>query len=158
MLKVLKEKNSVYYTMKNKMILKDNRGATVVEFAIIIPIVLIFIFGIIEFSLLLFNKQVITNACREGAREGIVVRSPTRLSDYDIKKVIKDHAEGTLITFGSDIFDDNHIDISPDEPRQGDLFGTDLSVEIRYDYNFLFLSNFGIGPVHLVAKTIMKFE
>jgi hypothetical protein len=145
-------------TNKNKTILKNHKGATVVEFAIIIPLVLIFIFGIIEFSLLLYNKHVITNACREGAREGIVVRSPTRLSDTDIEKVIKDYAENFLITFGSDIFDDNDIDISPGEPRQGNLFGTDLSVEISYDYNFLFLSNFGIGPVHLVAKTIMKFE
>ncbi|MBW2620483.1 MAG: pilus assembly protein [Deltaproteobacteria bacterium] len=144
--------------MKNKAILKDNKGATVVEFAIIIPIVLIFIFGIIEFSLLLYNKQVITNACREGAREGIVIRSPTRLSNADIEKVIKDYAGGSLITFGSDIFDEGDIDILPDEPRQGNLFGTDLSVEIKYKYEFLFLSNFGIGPVDLVAKTIMKFE
>ena len=141
--------------MKNKMILEDNRGATVVEFAIVIPIVLMFIFGIIEFSLLIYNKQVITNACRGGVREGIVVRSPTRLSNADIEKVIKDYAEGSLITFGSDIFDDSDILID----REGDqLFGDDLSVTISYRYEFLFLSNFGMGPVDLVAETIMKFE
>ena len=141
--------------MKKKTIIKDHRGATVVEFAIVIPIVLMFIFGIIEFSLLIYNKQVITNACRGGVREGIVVRSPTRLSNADIEKVIKDYAEGSLITFGSDIFDDSDILID----REGDqLFGDDLSVTISYRYEFLFLSNFGMGPVDLVAETIMKFE
>ncbi|MGD8892889.1 MAG: pilus assembly protein, partial [Desulfobacterales bacterium] len=62
--------------MKRKILIEDQNGATVVEFAIILPLLIVFLFGIIEFGLLLYNKQVITNASREGARAGLVVRDP----------------------------------------------------------------------------------
>jgi hypothetical protein len=39
---------------------RSQKGATTVEFAILLPVLLLFIFGILEFGLLLFNKQVIT--------------------------------------------------------------------------------------------------
>ena len=48
------------------MKIKDQDGATVVEFALVLPLLVVFIFGIIEFSLLLYNKAMITNASREG--------------------------------------------------------------------------------------------
>ena len=53
-------------------IIRCQRGAAAVEFAIIAPLLFTIIFGIIEFSLLFYDKAVITNASREGARFGIV--------------------------------------------------------------------------------------
>ena len=44
------------------------RGAAVVEFALILPILLILLVGTIDASLALYDKAVITNASREGAR------------------------------------------------------------------------------------------
>jgi Flp pilus assembly protein TadG len=45
-----------------------DRGAAAVEFALILPLLLLLVFGIVEFGLLL-NKQVsVSNAAREGAR------------------------------------------------------------------------------------------
>ena len=46
-----------------------------VELAIILPILLIVLFGLIEFGFILYDKAVITNASREGARQGIVYRA-----------------------------------------------------------------------------------
>ena len=48
------------------------RGASAVEFAIVLPVLLLLLFGTIEFGVLFFNKAVITNASREGARRGVV--------------------------------------------------------------------------------------
>ncbi|MEJ2660726.1 MAG: pilus assembly protein, partial [Desulfobacteraceae bacterium] len=48
--------------------LSSQRGAAAVEFAIIFPMLILLLFAMIEFGLYLFNRQVITNACREGAR------------------------------------------------------------------------------------------
>ena len=58
--------------MKKKIAtrLREEKGASLVEFAIILPLLIIVIFGIIEFSILLYDKAVITNAGREGARFG----------------------------------------------------------------------------------------
>jgi Flp pilus assembly protein TadG len=61
---------------KLKMRLKSQKGVAAVEFALVLPLLVLLIFGIIEFSLLMFNKQVITNASREGARAGIVAGTP----------------------------------------------------------------------------------
>ncbi len=47
----------------------NRKGSAVLEMALILPILLTLLFGIIEFSRVLSVKQVITNAAREGARE-----------------------------------------------------------------------------------------
>jgi len=43
----------------------DKKGASAVEFAIILPILILILFGIIEFSILFYDKAVITNASRD---------------------------------------------------------------------------------------------
>ena len=53
----------------------NERGAALVEFAIVLPLLLLLAFGIIEFGFLLYNKAMLTNASREGAREGILFNS-----------------------------------------------------------------------------------
>ena len=55
----------------------SQRGASAVEFALILPLLIVLTFGIIEFGLLMYNQQVLTNAAREGARYGIVQTDPT---------------------------------------------------------------------------------
>ena len=54
----------------------SQKGASLVEFALVLPLLMLILWGIIEFGLLLYNKQVITNASREGARAGIVAANP----------------------------------------------------------------------------------
>ena len=54
----------------------SQKGAAMVEFALILIPLLLITFGIIEFGLLMYNQQVLTNASREGARAGIVSSSP----------------------------------------------------------------------------------
>jgi Flp pilus assembly protein TadG len=47
---------------------KQRRGATAVEAAMVLPIFLIFLFGIMEYGRYVMMRQVLTNAAREGAR------------------------------------------------------------------------------------------
>ena len=62
-------------------------GATVVEFAIVAPLLFLFIFAMIEFGRMVMVEQILTNAAREGARRGILEQSTraeveTIVSDY----------------------------------------------------------------------------
>jgi Flp pilus assembly protein TadG len=57
---------------ENGATMNSQRGAAVVEFAFVLPLLLVILFGIIEFSFLLYDKAMLTNASREGARVGIV--------------------------------------------------------------------------------------
>ena len=52
--------------------IKKQSGAQLVEFAILLPILVVVIFSAIEFGFMLYDQAVITNASREGARAGVV--------------------------------------------------------------------------------------
>jgi Flp pilus assembly protein TadG len=55
---------------------RDNRGAALLEFAIVALLLLTLIFGIIEFGLLMKDYMVLNQAAREGARSASL-GSPT---------------------------------------------------------------------------------
>jgi len=93
--------------MITKMIIKNQDGATVVEFALIAPLLFLLIFGIIEFSLLLFNKHIVNNSSREGARAGIVAREDrfvdaggSLIDDIDVADTVNNWIANNLVTFG----------------------------------------------------------
>jgi Flp pilus assembly protein TadG len=137
---------------------RRERGAATVEFAIVAIVLFLFVFGIIEFGLLMFDKHILTNASREGARAGVVMRA-NRLSDAEIQNTVRRYAQGHMVSFRASstlVFDPP---ISPVESsRVGNLFGTDLVVTVTYPYNFMFLSGIGLGPINLTAETRMKME
>jgi len=144
--------------------LKQEKGASAVEFAVILPVLVLILFGLVEFGILLYNKQVLTNASREGARAGIVVEVPKK-DTTAIKQIIKNYCNNPdgagnnnplLINFNgiNNTINDSNIQIIG---AQG-VFGTDLGVTITYTYSFFVLSNLGFNPVELKATTIMKHE
>jgi len=139
--------------MQKKSIFFNQKGATAVEFAIVLSLLITLIFGVIEFSLFIFNRQVITNAAREGARAGIIAR-PVRLSDDEVKAVVVNFGAQYLITFGDDVLTGDDIVI----PARCLTFQCDLEVQVNYVYEFLFLSNLGIGPINLRATSVMRME
>lgn len=51
------------------------RGSAVVEFAVVAPVLFLFIFAVIEFGRIIMVEQILTNAAREGARRAILEQS-----------------------------------------------------------------------------------
>ena len=51
---------------------RSRRGQEVVEMALVLPLLLILVFGMVDFGLLVYDKAIVTNAAREGARAGVV--------------------------------------------------------------------------------------
>jgi Flp pilus assembly protein TadG len=49
---------------------EDDRGASAVEFALVVPFLLLIIFGIIAFGMMLSFRQTMSQAATEGARAG----------------------------------------------------------------------------------------
>ena len=78
----------------------EQRGAAAVEFALILPILLMVLLGIIEMSLALYDKAIITNASREGARAGIVLSSP-KMTEAQIRDVVLTYTNGALLSLGA---------------------------------------------------------
>jgi Flp pilus assembly protein TadG len=94
-----------------------------VEFALVIPIFLVLVFGIIDFGLGLKAWISITNSAREGARIGAV-----RGTCEEIRQQVKD-TSGGLIT------SDDQIDISPDDCDS--TAGEPVTVTVSYDYELI---------------------
>lgn len=146
--------------MKTSNIIKSEKGGAVVEFAIVLPLLAVLLFGIIEFSLLFYNKAMITNASREGARAGIVY-SPTRLSKADIQTVVNNYCASHLITFGAS---SPQTDVDPD-PTSSAVSGAPLTVTVTYTYEFLVFPNLikllqgtYSDTQDLTAVTVMRYE
>lgn len=138
---------------------RNAKGASAVEFAIILPLLAVLLFGIIEFGLLLYNKQVITNASREGARAGIVYSPRPGVSQ--INQVVRNYADSHVVTFGAKQL------TNPDVPSGScTAFGNDLIVDVSYPYRFLVFSKLvdllgsgsTSGTVTLTSRTVMKCE
>lgn len=55
-----------------------SRGQALTEFALVVPFLLLMLFGIIEFGRFVFAYEVLNNATREGARYAIVHGSDSR--------------------------------------------------------------------------------
>lgn len=48
---------------------REDRGAAAVEFALVVPILLVVLFGIIDFGFAINRYAIVNNAAREGVRE-----------------------------------------------------------------------------------------
>lgn len=144
---------------------RHQQGTEVVEFAITSTLLFIILFGIIEFSVALFDKATLTNASREGARTGILFRDddPRDLvaEDAAIQQAIAAYAEDYLISLGG--LAEMTVDIQRADLDGDGSFdaGDGLTVTVDYPYQFLILPNFiGTlgGAIDLSATTVMRAE
>lgn len=68
---------------KDKNWTGNEGGATAVEFAVIVAILFIILFGILEFGLIFMQEHFIANAAREGVRIGVRANNYNCLSTDD---------------------------------------------------------------------------
>ena len=154
---------------EGKSILRTQHGAAAVELAILLPFLVVLVFGIIEVGLLLYNQQVITNASREGARAAIIGDCDHRLTDDEIGQIVTDYCidpndttKKRLITFNttndppSTIVAPSPSACTPSPGGSGLTVGNDVTVTATYNYTFLVPSLLGFGPTKQIrAKTVM---
>lgn len=131
--------------------LQGQEGVQAVEMALVLPIFLTLVFGIIDFGFAIFTKEVMVNASREGARQGIRFVTPM-LTDTDIATITKDAlTKGNLDASKATVVVTN----------AGGGFGTDLTVNLQYAHNFFVISSLipGISnPITLNSTTVMSNE
>ncbi len=61
--------------MNSRRITRDETGQTMAEFAIVLPVLCVLLFGIIQFGIVFNNYVTLTDAVRAGARTAAVSRS-----------------------------------------------------------------------------------
>ncbi len=130
---------------------KREDGQAMVEFALILPIFLLILCGIIDFGWLFYNQLSLNNACREGARYAVV----NTAEDASTQAIIN-HIENTTTT----VFANDGVDIkieysSPNDPTAGDIT---VSMEAEISFFTPVLSTV-LGKEKTITSTvIMKVE
>ena len=131
---------------------QTQRGTATVEFGLLLPLLLLIISGIVEFGMALYDKAVITNASRGGARAGIVLRVPP-VSTNEISTRVLNYTGNALLTLGaaSPITVDFPVQTNPEH----------LAVRVSYTFRGLALGNLlsAMGsPMVLTSTTVMVRE
>ena len=131
---------------------RSQKGSATVEFGLILPMLLLILFGTLELGLALYNKSVITHASREGARWGIVLRVPSATTD-EIRGRVLSYAGNSLLSLGTT------STVNVDFPVQTDP--ENLAVRVTYTFRGLGLGNLlsALGsPLVLTSTTVMVKE
>jgi Flp pilus assembly protein TadG len=151
---------------KLRKITNATRGTAAIEFAIVLPVLLAIVFGIIEFGAILYNQAVITNASREAARFSAAFytnpanATATRPTCTDIQNFVIQYVHKYLINFasstpfgtsnvfccGTSNLSDPNCLTSTAAPSYNyysvePLAGYVDRVKIQYQYDFLVLGN-----------------
>ncbi len=131
---------------------KTERGAVAAEFALLLPVLLTILFGIIEFGMIMYSREVITNASREGARAGIVQTFP-KPSGGEITAIATNYLTGTGI---------NPADVTFNVAGAGGANPATLMVTATYNYPWLIPyipTMVGLpSPLVLTGQTVMRHE
>ena len=122
--------------------LKDSRGASAVEFALIAPVVLIMMLGLIEFGRAFWIKSTLQFAVEEAGRYNMVYTSKTEAE-------IKAYAEGMLpsVLSGATV-------TATEETTGSDEF---MSITATFDFDSL-VPLLNIPTITLQAKSRVPVE
>lgn len=137
---------------------RGEKGAAIVEFALVAPILFVIVFGIIEFGMAFWRKQQMTTAVRDAARYGMVKSSPKHTAS-EIQDKVTEYLKNAGWDTGR---------LSATATGAAGASGTDLTVKATYPTSFVILSKFkyggmkeavnGSGDVTLTATVTVQHE
>lgn len=139
--------------------LRQERGAELIEMALVLPLLLLIIMGIIDFGFMFREMNVVTNAAREGARTGIL----PDYDDADIDARVQQYMSAAGISVSCPSA--NCVVLKPVvdvTAPSGTFQARDVRVTIFHDWTFLspLATFFGgsFSSVALSGRAVMRVE
>src|SRR3972149_2815490 len=80
---------------------REGRGQALVEFALLLPVLIVLIMGVLDFARAFNVLQVVTNAAREGARVGIIPTSTNADVTGTVNNYLASGGQGGCNTAGT---------------------------------------------------------
>ena len=118
---------------------RGERGANLVELAILIPLLLLLLIGVADLGRAFYGKIAVTNAAREGARRGITLPFPMLSGGVaEIEAVVRQE-------LSSSGFDEDLVSITIDAS------GTSIIVTTAYPVHLVLGGMLGL-PEELVVR------
>ena len=131
----------------------DECGIAAAEFALVLPALLLLLFGTIEFGMIMYGREIVTNAAREGVRAGIV-QGPNKPNAGASTTIANGYITGTGLNQGDVTFTPTGAGLS--NPNT-------LTVTARYEYHFLIPYIPAIlpgisDPLIITTQVVMRHE
>ena len=136
------------YFTKGRRKTRSRRGAAVVEFAVVAPILILLIMGMIECGRMIMVQQILTNASREGARRAVLEAADVG----EVNSVVNEYLASTSVTGASVTIDPTSLSTL----GFGDRVTVTISVPFD-DVSWLPVPKF-FGENELSATTVMNAE
>jgi Flp pilus assembly protein TadG len=106
--------------------MKSERGQTMTEFALVLPLLVLLLFGVVQFGIAFNNYLMLTDAVRAGARKGTVARHMA-----DPVEAVEEQVRSA----GTDL-DPDDLDITVTSTWEQ---GSDITVSATYPYSISLL-------------------
>lgn len=132
-------------------------GQSLIEFALLVPILISIIFGIIELSLLFYDDNIVTNASRSGARYGVIPLFPAYPTTTQVISYTQTFCNNNLISFSTT---KPTATVTVQQSSSTPSPGATLTVTVSYVYTGLVLPtliNSG-KPFNITSTTTMVYE
>jgi Flp pilus assembly protein TadG len=118
--------------------LRSERGQALIEFALLFPFLMMFLFVLLDFGIAIDRRVVIQHAVREGARQGAVGKSESEITTI-------------VVNQSQDVIDPATVIIcfvdSPDANSYPGNAGDDIRVSATYIYSFASVSGQLLRPL-----------
>jgi Flp pilus assembly protein TadG len=142
---------------KRRGLLRTERGAQLVEFALVLPLLLLVVLAIADFGFMFQRYEVLTNAAREGARIAVL----PGYTDADVQARVDDYlTAGRVPVAGRGLTEvDDGAVVVP-----GGTTITTRIVTVNYTYTYMFIGaiagwfNATYGTQALSAVSEMRVE
>ncbi|MBX7166114.1 MAG: pilus assembly protein [Pirellulales bacterium] len=118
---------------------RNRKGAALVEFAIVAPILFLLVFGMIEYGRMVMVQQVLTNASREGARLGVLDGTTTA----DVEDAVDTYLLSANISGAT-------VSVTPSPPSSAG-YGAPVNVSVSVPFNQV---SWLPTPLYLGGKTL----
>lgn len=138
---------------------RKSRGIALIEFAIVLPVLVLILLGIIDLATAMYDLAILTNASREGARWGIIssnnpsnqpwacsdttegTTTPCQVANASAKSLLISYRATTSLTTTA---------------TGGGVPGS--TVTVTMSYTFRGVSDLLIGTIPLSATSKMNYE
>lgn len=136
---------------------RSDTGAELIEFALVFPLLLLVVLGIVDFGLVFQQYEVLTNAAREGARIAVL----PNYSAADAQARVDQYIAAGMLSMGGSV---TTVVGTPTKVTIGTNCMTTITVTVSYPHQYLFLggiaSYFGasFGTKTLNASSTMRME
>lgn len=118
-------------------------GQSVVEFALLLPLLLLLVIGVVDLGRVYFSYITVTNAAREGARYGAA--RPTETSQIINRAINEAQGSGVILT-----------NVSVSCPNGSCTQGNPIQVTVSYNFQLITAYLFGGGTIPLQASVQME--